>query len=404
MNNRFKLVVVTTAFASCTGEAAPGGASSWRGEVIDSAGIQLVRNPVEGIWSESSAWRTQHELSIDVATSGPEAEFGDVTDVAVDSLGRIFVLDGFANQFTAFDPDGKFLFAGGGLGEGPGEFAGGGPFRILVAAGDSIVIPDGFLGRANLFTPEGRFVRSFPLETQDLAPRQWMVGPQGSVFARRLFDSQDLIVRLDLEGRQLESLVTLEYPQRLPSRDDPTSPALTPVPVWATLPTGEVVHGHSHAYRLTASAPSGAIRLIVTRPLTARALSDAERLAFRDRLREVLKNRGAPPTAVDQAMRLISGPEREPLIIKILAGPEETIWVQRAQTIDVMDLTGLNLFRADGLGSERWDVFSGDGRFLGQVQLPDRFDLRRIRGDQLFGVQRDAFDVPAVVRLRILRN
>lgn len=65
----------------------------------------------------------------------------------------------------------------------------------------------------------------------------------------------------------------------------------------------------------------------------------------------------------------------------------------------------LNGFRRplEELWTPAWDVYSEDGRFLGDVVMPPRFRPHRIRGDAVYGVERDSFDVQHVVRLRIVR-
>jgi hypothetical protein len=48
-----------------------------------------------------------------------------------------------------------------------------------------------------------------------------------------------------------------------------------------------------------------------------------------------------------------------------------------------------------------WDVFSEDGRLLGEVAMPARFTLHKIRGSRIYGVERDELGVQRVARLRI---
>ena len=55
-------------------------------------------------------------------------------------------------------------------------------------------------------------------------------------------------------------------------------------------------------------------------------------------------------------------------------------------------------------GSVEWDVFDGEGRYLGVVSMPPRFQARSFVGDGIYGVIRDGLDVPYVVRLRVVRG
>ena len=62
------------------------------------SGALAVRNPEQGVWDSAATWRIREELRIGSADAdGPEM-FGDVADVAVDSTGRLWVLDSQAQE------------------------------------------------------------------------------------------------------------------------------------------------------------------------------------------------------------------------------------------------------------------------------------------------------------------
>ncbi len=52
-------------------------------------------------------------------------------------------------------------------------------------------------------------------------------------------------------------------------------------------------------------------------------------------------------------------------------------------------------------GSSQWDVFDSEGRYLGVVELSDRFTPFIVKGDRCYGVHRDEIDVQYVQVLRI---
>ena len=49
-----------------------------------------------------------------------------------------------------------------------------------------------------------------------------------------------------------------------------------------------------------------------------------------------------------------------------------------------------------------WMVFSPDGHLLGRVEVPRGLRIAEIGDDYLLGVQRDEFDVPYVLRFRLV--
>ena len=53
-------------------------------------------------------------------------------------------------------------------------------------------------------------------------------------------------------------------------------------------------------------------------------------------------------------------------------------------------------------GSTTSDVYAADGRYLGVVEMPQRFQPRTFRGDKIYGVWRDELDVQYVMRLRVV--
>ncbi|HEX9699387.1 MAG TPA: 6-bladed beta-propeller, partial [Acidobacteriota bacterium] len=55
-------------------------------------------------------------------------------NVAVDEMGRIYVLDTRNSEVRVFDRDGGYLFAFGRPGEGPGDFQR--PFAVVIAGGE----------------------------------------------------------------------------------------------------------------------------------------------------------------------------------------------------------------------------------------------------------------------------
>ena len=53
------------------------------------------------------------------------------------------------------------------------------------------------------------------------------------------------------------------------------------------------------------------------------------------------------------------------------------------------------------MGSREWDVFDDQGRYLGQVTMPLRFQPVKFVGHDVYGIQRDELDVQYVVKLAI---
>lgn len=92
---------------------------------------------------------------------GTEADaataFGEITGLAVDTRGRIIVLDGKLGRLIAFDRHGSLLSSLGRPGNGPGEFAV--PATVLAFGEDSLLVLDAAQRRLSVITVVGDSLR-----------------------------------------------------------------------------------------------------------------------------------------------------------------------------------------------------------------------------------------------------
>jgi len=88
--------------------------------------------------------------------------FGGIVDVAIDSAGRILVVDHVDQVVRIFDSQGRKAGVMGGPGEGPGEFRL--PYRIAIAPDGMVYVFDQYQGRLSEFDRELRFIRSLLLQ------------------------------------------------------------------------------------------------------------------------------------------------------------------------------------------------------------------------------------------------
>lgn len=56
-----------------------------------------------------------------------------------------------------------------------------------------------------------------------------------------------------------------------------------------------------------------------------------------------------------------------------------------------------------GWPRQTWNIFDPDGVWLGELSLPERFDLRAVARGRLYGVARDELDVETVQVFRVVR-
>lgn len=118
--------------------------------------IPVVQNDATGAHDLDSAWTATVELEIGTRTGGGPESFGHVVDVAVDALGRIWVLDRQASEIRVFGPDGDFVRRVGGEGQGPGEF--GDPLGVDVSPDGEIWVLDVGNQRISVHDTAGRYL------------------------------------------------------------------------------------------------------------------------------------------------------------------------------------------------------------------------------------------------------
>lgn len=84
-----------------------------------------------------------------------------------------------------------------------------------------------------------------------------------------------------------------------------------------------------------------------------------------------------------------------PALGRIHAGRDGSIWVERPDLVE--DPVTLEWSRGAPQPTY-WDVFDGDGRFIGTVELPAGFRVYDVTANAVVGVVRDEPDVEHVVR------
>jgi hypothetical protein len=148
------------------------------------------------------------DLTIGGADSGP-ASFTDVRSLAVDSAGRIYVLEGRAQQVRGFDSTGAFVRTMGRAGEGPGEFSG--VAGMVLDVHGRLWVLDPRAQRVTSLDPASGAAATFPLRMFSY-PYFWdgSVDPLGRVYdfqpRSMTGDSGQILRRTDLTRGTVDSL------------------------------------------------------------------------------------------------------------------------------------------------------------------------------------------------------
>ncbi len=409
-SRKFAIVVLLAGtVAACGGET-----FRWTGTITDSAGVTIVSNPAHGIWTEADRWTVEEELRIGVQEGDPEYQFGQVLGVTTDSRGRIFVLDGQAKQVRVFSPEGTYEQTVGGPGDGPGELANPG-FDPVMSAGDTLVVHDRRGRRVNLYAPDGSSAGSYRVPQQERLTWRYKATRSG-VIAEQVVSSpraeaenpMDAIVIRGTDGTITDTLMRFPSSQRIAFSEE-TRFVVTvyhPEPAWALTDDMELLFGVNDEYRIRIYSSAGVLERIITKPWERRPVTDRDTDVLTNLVTAGWIREGAPPEMIQQVLNRWRFHDFLPAFQTLESGPAGTVWVQHVQPPSEMsegEVSSLNLWwNEDEASAPEWDVFDSEGHYLGVVTMPRMFTPKMFRGDKIYGVWRDEFDVQYVVRLRIV--
>lgn len=398
------VTVLAAALAACGGSGGEGG---WQGTVGDSAGVTIVTNTGAGAWQAGDAWTVEEDLRIGTAEGEPEYQFGQIVGLDVGRDGRLYVLDQQAHQVRVFGPDGRFIIAMGKAGSGPGELSqAAGP--VFISPDDTVVVPDIAQQRITLYSAAGEPAGSVPLPMTEGIPTRWLKATNHDLLQQSMImalpgqtdvQPRNLVLRRDPRGAILDTLLIMPAGETMDfSSGQPRMTIFAPEPMWAIGTDGRLIHGNNSRYRFRVQSADGELERIVEKRTDRRAITEGDQSEFRRVIRQAWQRAGMPPQQLEMMSQALAFAPQYPAYANLLGGPFGTVWVQAVQTPETVREMG-GTFDIQDIGGPTWDVFDGDGRFLGVVRMPPRFTPFVIQDRHVYGVLRDELDVQYVVRL-----
>ncbi len=391
---RATLLLLLAAAAACGRDGGPAFS------VRDSSGVEIAesRRPTWPDDRPGLVLSVEPVLQVGAVEGAPEEQLDQVAGVVRLSDGRIASATGATREIRFYGPDGRFLLAAGRSGQGPGEFERlGGLWRL---PGDTLAAYDGQLRRISLFGPAGGFLRSvmvpspvaaeFPRITGAFGDGTFLletargVGGDAREGTRR--DSVHLF-RIGPDGTVRDSLGAF------PSNDVHVSTGGSGENVWTSvswLPLGRrstfaaqgdrLVVAHADAWELEVRSPDGALRRLVRRTVARAPLSPADIESGLERSAEQIRERdSAFATRYLENMSKAEWPAYWPAYGRVVAAADGSLWVGAPG--------------ADERQPLRWEVIAADGRWLGPVTTPARFQPLDVGADHVAGLWHDDLDV-----------
>jgi hypothetical protein len=389
--------------------------AAWEGTVTDSAGVTIVNNTATPLWQAGDEWTVTEDLKIGTVAGEPEYQFGQLGFLDVGPDGTIYAMDAQAQEVKAYDAQGTFLRSIGGPGAGPGELGQGAMF-VLVDPEGGLAIPDLANRRVNRYSADGEPTTSFPIGIEAGVPTIWALDNQGRLMSQlrgmnvpgmAALDDGDPIVVYDTTGSVVDTVAVLPKGQSLAgvTEEQFSMVVFAPEPVWDLASDGSIYYAMNDQFRILVNGPDGNLTRIITKSVERKPVEDRDADAILRLMREQYAQFGVPPAQVEQIIQGVGFADFYPSFLAVFIGPEGTLWVQKIQSArDLAGDAGDEFeFNPQDIGSPEWEIFDGEGRFLGVVTLPERFRPVDVIGDQIYGIWQDDLDVQYVMRLQLHR-
>ena len=378
----------------------------------DSAGVRIVEN-TRPSWAPGRAWNVSAQPLVDIG-SGDDSLYQFMTVMGAVRLtsGYIAVAHMSTNNVRVYDARGRYVRVIGRQGQGPGEFRQ--VMGVSRLPGDTISVDDS-RDEIELFDGEGKFLRGFRASRAQggLVVSGFYRFDDGSYARSSWPQGHD-----HGPGRWVDSLVVLRV-----TTDSPEGTIISKHPAVeftksATLPFSQPVVfgprggivtagngyyvGFAERYEIRFHATDGKPQLIIRAPFTPVQI----RAADQERYKQSIINLGAEgggqvdPRLLAQRQKMMDEvvfARQLPAYSVMKIDSERNLWVRDAY---VETEIGQGWGRVISTPTS-WRVFDRNGKWLGTVTLPARFNPMDIGADYILGLWRDEDDVEHVRMYRL---
>lgn len=361
----------------------------------DSAGVAIIRSS-GAAWKKGTGWRLPEapRISIGADLDDEKSSFSAIRGAIRLSDSRIVVADRGNDELRVFGPDGVLLKTVGRSGEGPGEYRS--LWSIGPLPGDSFFAYDSELVRVSIYDDTAGFVQVVRLPVffaavDRLPDGRWVgatsEGGLGSAptpsTPRGIMRPEAAVIVLDGNGSEPDTIATVlgheSYVGQVWGRV-----GVMPAPFGRTFSL--VVRGQELLFALGESlgfdvrSPAGELVTRVQGPALTREIGPEEATAYRTAMMAGFSAvvGESMETLLDQA----GLPAEKALVSDMLTTPGGMVWLSAYQNYRYY--TGL------------WHVIDPKGAYLGEVQLPHRFELLEAGDDYLLGKWRDDLGVNSI--------
>ena len=373
-------------------------ATGWTGTMdTPASGTIAVHNAGTPHWSPEDTWQVVERLRIGSDTDSEAILFGHIRSFDVDAEGRVYVLDGQAQEIHIFDADGTLIRTAGTQGTGPGEFERAG--AVDISPNGEIWVMEMAKGRLTALDSDGMYLRMEYVNSTgwDYLPYPGgmdRVGRYNGAVLANIGEDRDLaLARFDASFAPLDTVAIPENPveydyYELLTEDGASISAAIPYQgsfQWRFSLDGNFWTLYTRTYELAEVTPGGKVLRTIGMEFEPIPVTTKEREEARDRLQWFTRQGGK----VDMS-RI---PNTRPVVTGFFVDDIGSLWVQRVA------------LESDDEG-RLFDVFDADGRFLGGLRLPFALNLNPVPvviDGVLYGTGEDAEGAATIVVASIER-
>ena len=176
-----------------------------------------------------------------------------------------------------------------------------------------------------------------------------------------------------------------------------------PEPIWDVDTDGRLLTGMNSDWRFQVWAADGTLSRVITRPYDRKPFTDRDEQVFKDAMMDLFRQQGVPAEAAQSVLGQMEFADYYPAFVSLALGPLGSVWVQNFRTGD--ELAGEEgTFDIQDLGSTEWGVFDTEGRYLGVVTFPGKYQPIRAMGSRFYGIARDDMDVQSLKVYRVVTD
>jgi len=331
-------------------------------------GVRVVKNPKKPAPPKGALIKMILEEDFTIGEGESEEEmFSEITSVAVDNDGHIYILDRKEKTVKVFDSAGKFVRKFGKQGQGPGEMNM--PIFVQITPNNELVVEDAVNRKLMFFSSEGEFLKS--LSTAKAAGlAAILIDSKGNLIGQAIVPAEKKLIRevkkYDKELNPLFTIDTLDFTSIIEGKINPYRLAS----FYVLGREDNIIYGYPEEYEIKIFNPEG--------KLIRRILKDYDPLKITKEDQEEFMNR--LPAEASVIKDRIEFPKSFPAYQSFSRDDQGRIFVRTFE-------------KGKKEREYFFDVFDTEGIYIAKIPLD--VDPRIWKGEKLYAIKEneDGFQI-----------